>query len=118
MYPLDEYTTVIGFEAVIADRIVTVQIKDKAKLESGQLDPSRIRSPTVTGKETQRAVAGPGPGWRVPGSEPWADGTGQGGQESPDGVLCDLEPIIQFSELPASLSIKQVTVPVLSSKAG
>ncbi|KAM5162828.1 von Willebrand factor A domain-containing protein 5B1 [Callospermophilus lateralis] len=48
VYPLDEYTTVIGFEAVIADRIVTVQIKDKAKLESGHLDTSRIRSSTVT----------------------------------------------------------------------
>uniref|UniRef100_A0A8W4F833 von Willebrand factor A domain containing 5B1 n=1 Tax=Sus scrofa TaxID=9823 RepID=A0A8W4F833_PIG len=33
VYPLDEYTTVIGFEAVIADRVVTVQIKDKAKME-------------------------------------------------------------------------------------
>lgn len=111
VYPLDEYTTVIGFEAVIADRVVTVQIKDKAKLESGLSDASsRIRASTVTGKQTRRAVAGPGPGWRVPGSEPQADG-----QESPDGILCDLEPIIQFSELPAPLSIKPVIVPVLTS---
>uniref|UniRef100_A0A452FVG9 von Willebrand factor A domain containing 5B1 n=1 Tax=Capra hircus TaxID=9925 RepID=A0A452FVG9_CAPHI len=32
VYPLDEYTTVIGFEAVIGDRVVTVQIKDKGPL--------------------------------------------------------------------------------------
>uniref|UniRef100_A0A452R7J4 von Willebrand factor A domain containing 5B1 n=1 Tax=Ursus americanus TaxID=9643 RepID=A0A452R7J4_URSAM len=37
VYPLDEYTTVIGFEAVIADRVVTVQIKDKAKMERNTL---------------------------------------------------------------------------------
>ncbi|XP_013920089.1 PREDICTED: von Willebrand factor A domain-containing protein 5B1 [Thamnophis sirtalis] len=33
IYPLDEYTTVVGFEAVIAERVVTVQIKDKARIE-------------------------------------------------------------------------------------
>ncbi|XP_075418708.1 von Willebrand factor A domain-containing protein 5B1 [Tenrec ecaudatus] len=49
VYPLDEYTTVIGFEAVIANRVVTVQIKDKAKLESGHNDTNRVRSSTVTG---------------------------------------------------------------------
>uniref|UniRef100_A0A8C0K826 von Willebrand factor A domain containing 5B1 n=1 Tax=Canis lupus dingo TaxID=286419 RepID=A0A8C0K826_CANLU len=37
VYPLDEYTTVIGFEAVIADRVVTVQIKDKAKMDRNNL---------------------------------------------------------------------------------
>ncbi|XP_004678624.1 PREDICTED: von Willebrand factor A domain-containing protein 5B1 [Condylura cristata] len=50
VYPLDEYTTVIGFEAVIANRVVTVQIKDKAKLESGHSDAGRTRATTVTGK--------------------------------------------------------------------
>ncbi|XP_045154877.1 von Willebrand factor A domain-containing protein 5B1 [Echinops telfairi] len=49
VYPLDESTTVIGFEAVIANRVVTVQIKDKAKLESGHMDTNRVRSSTVTG---------------------------------------------------------------------
>ncbi|NXO01976.1 VW5B1 protein, partial [Rhinopomastus cyanomelas] len=33
IYPLDEGTTVVGFEAAVAQRVVTVQIKDKAKLE-------------------------------------------------------------------------------------
>uniref|UniRef100_A0A670ZIH3 von Willebrand factor A domain containing 5B1 n=1 Tax=Pseudonaja textilis TaxID=8673 RepID=A0A670ZIH3_PSETE len=33
VYPLDEYTTVVGFEAVISQRVVTVQIKDKARIE-------------------------------------------------------------------------------------
>ncbi|KAB0400553.1 hypothetical protein E2I00_002777 [Balaenoptera physalus] len=50
VYPLDEYTTVIGFEAVIADRVVTVQIKDKAKMEGGHLDATGLRAATVTGK--------------------------------------------------------------------
>lgn len=53
VYPLDEYTTVIGFEAVIADRVVTVQIKDKAKMESGRFNPNRIQATTVTGKEAR-----------------------------------------------------------------
>lgn len=59
VYPLDEYTTVIGFEAIIADRIVTVQIKDKAKLESCQLETSYMGA-TVTGKVARRPVGGPG----------------------------------------------------------
>lgn len=60
VYPLDEYTTVIGFEAVIADRVVTVQIKDKAKMECGHFNATHIRATTVTGKEARRAVAEPG----------------------------------------------------------
>lgn len=67
MYPLDEHTTVIGFEAAIANRVVTVQIKDKAKLESGQFETSRVRPATVTGKETRRARAAPEPGWEPRG---------------------------------------------------
>jgi hypothetical protein len=66
VYPLDEYTTVIGFEAVIADRIVTVQIKDKAKLESGHSEVSRVQPATVTGKEIQRAMEGHPTGLRSP----------------------------------------------------
>ncbi|XP_077007135.1 von Willebrand factor A domain-containing protein 5B1 isoform X2 [Tamandua tetradactyla] len=49
VYPLDDYTTVIGFEAVIADRVVTVQIKDKAKLESSHVDVPRVRGTPITG---------------------------------------------------------------------
>ncbi|XP_040507314.1 von Willebrand factor A domain-containing protein 5B1 isoform X3 [Gallus gallus] len=33
VFPLDEGTTVVGFEAVICQRAVTVQIKDKAKID-------------------------------------------------------------------------------------
>ncbi|XP_059936400.1 von Willebrand factor A domain-containing protein 5B1 [Mesoplodon densirostris] len=55
VYPLDEYTTVIGFEAVIADRVVTVQIKDKAKMEGGHLDATGLRAATVTGKKARKA---------------------------------------------------------------
>ncbi|XP_028615755.1 von Willebrand factor A domain-containing protein 5B1 isoform X2 [Grammomys surdaster] len=46
VYPTDEYTTVVGFEAVIADRVVTIQLRDKAKLDRSHLD---IQSATVTG---------------------------------------------------------------------
>ncbi|XP_044308289.1 von Willebrand factor A domain-containing protein 5B1 [Varanus komodoensis] len=38
IYPLDEYTTVVGFEAVISERIVTVQIKDKARIDDCYFD--------------------------------------------------------------------------------
>lgn len=58
VYPLDEYTTVIGFEAVIADRVVTVQIKDKAKMEGGHFNATHFRATTVTGKEARGARAG------------------------------------------------------------
>lgn len=47
MYPTDECTTVVGFEAVIADRVVTIQLRDKAKLDRSYLD---VQSATVTGK--------------------------------------------------------------------
>ncbi|NXE54246.1 VW5B1 protein, partial [Casuarius casuarius] len=33
VYPLDECTTVVGFEAAVARRAVTVQIKAKAKID-------------------------------------------------------------------------------------
>ncbi|XP_072210219.1 von Willebrand factor A domain-containing protein 5B1 isoform X3 [Excalfactoria chinensis] len=38
IFPLDEGTTVVGFEAVICQRAVTVQIKDKAKIDDLYLD--------------------------------------------------------------------------------
>uniref|UniRef100_A0A8C3IH18 von Willebrand factor A domain containing 5B1 n=1 Tax=Chrysemys picta bellii TaxID=8478 RepID=A0A8C3IH18_CHRPI len=38
VYPLDEYTTVVGFEAVVSRRAVTVQIKDKAKIDDCYLN--------------------------------------------------------------------------------
>ncbi|XP_055430474.1 von Willebrand factor A domain-containing protein 5B1 [Bubalus kerabau] len=57
VYPLDEHTTVIGFEAVIGDRVVTVQIKDKAKIEGGHFEATGIRAATVTGKRAGGAVS-------------------------------------------------------------
>ncbi|XP_045046315.2 von Willebrand factor A domain-containing protein 5B1 [Desmodus rotundus] len=56
VYPLDEYTTVIGFEAVIADRVVTVQIKDKAKMETGHFNATRSRAATIMGNILQEGV--------------------------------------------------------------
>lgn len=38
MYPLDEGTTVVGFEAAVSQRTVTVQIKDKAKTDVTYFD--------------------------------------------------------------------------------
>ncbi|XP_053256473.1 von Willebrand factor A domain-containing protein 5B1 isoform X3 [Podarcis raffonei] len=38
VYPLDEYTTVVGFEAMISERVVTVQIKDKARIDDCYVD--------------------------------------------------------------------------------
>uniref|UniRef100_A0A8C7BET5 von Willebrand factor A domain containing 5B1 n=1 Tax=Neovison vison TaxID=452646 RepID=A0A8C7BET5_NEOVI len=57
VYPLDEYTTVIGFEAVIADRVVTVQIKDKAKLDNSHFEGTRVRATSVTGNALQEAMS-------------------------------------------------------------
>lgn len=76
MYPLDEHTTVIGFEAVIGDRVVTVQIKDKAKIEGGHFEATGIRAATVTGKRAGGAVAGPGCGWSLEQTERGAVGSG------------------------------------------
>lgn len=38
VYPLDEYTTVVGFEAMVSERVVTVQIKDKARIDDCYVD--------------------------------------------------------------------------------
>ncbi|KAE8594665.1 hypothetical protein XENTR_v10019739 [Xenopus tropicalis] len=38
VYPLNEHTVVVGFEAVICRRIVTVQIKDKGKMDESYYD--------------------------------------------------------------------------------
>ncbi|NXF93023.1 VW5B1 protein, partial [Eubucco bourcierii] len=32
VYPLDDFTTIVGFEAAVSRRAITVQIKDKAKM--------------------------------------------------------------------------------------
>ncbi|XP_048417500.1 von Willebrand factor A domain-containing protein 5B1 isoform X1 [Stegostoma tigrinum] len=42
IYPLDEFTTVVGFEAMISGRIITVQIKDKAKIDNCNFDSCNI----------------------------------------------------------------------------
>ncbi|XP_067872846.1 von Willebrand factor A domain-containing protein 5B1 [Heterodontus francisci] len=46
IYPLDEFTTVVGFEAMISGRIITVQIKDKAKIDDCYFDCCNISSGT------------------------------------------------------------------------
>ncbi|XP_072888600.1 von Willebrand factor A domain-containing protein 5B1 [Hemitrygon akajei] len=46
IYPVDEFTTVVGFEATVSGRIVTLQIKDKAKLDDCYFDCSNTSSGT------------------------------------------------------------------------
>ncbi|XP_074162141.1 von Willebrand factor A domain-containing protein 5B1 isoform X2 [Sminthopsis crassicaudata] len=48
VYPLDEHTTVVGFEAIISERAVTVQIKDKSKLNSNYIDMHRPHNGRIT----------------------------------------------------------------------
>ncbi|XP_019355584.2 von Willebrand factor A domain-containing protein 5B1 isoform X1 [Alligator mississippiensis] len=53
VYPLDEYTTVVGFEAVVSRRAVTVQIKDKSKMDDSYFDCSNVsngRTPDGSGR--------------------------------------------------------------------
>ncbi|XP_048872978.1 von Willebrand factor A domain-containing protein 5B1 [Brienomyrus brachyistius] len=38
IYPLDECSTVVGFEAMISDQIITLQIKDKTKIDDCYFD--------------------------------------------------------------------------------
>ncbi|KAM6435479.1 von Willebrand factor A domain-containing protein 5B1 isoform 2-T2 [Liasis olivaceus] len=59
VYPLDEYTTVVGFEAVISERVVTVQIKDKARIEdcsSGNGRPLDEDGHVVLDEDLERIV--------------------------------------------------------------
>uniref|UniRef100_W5M229 von Willebrand factor A domain containing 5B1 n=1 Tax=Lepisosteus oculatus TaxID=7918 RepID=W5M229_LEPOC len=46
IYPLDECSTVVGFEAMISSRIVTVQIKDKAKIDDCYFDCCTVANGT------------------------------------------------------------------------
>ncbi|XP_069771396.1 von Willebrand factor A domain-containing protein 5B1 [Narcine bancroftii] len=46
IYPIDEFTAVVGFEAALSGRIITLQIKDKAKLDDCYFDYSNISSGT------------------------------------------------------------------------
>ncbi|CAI9165591.1 unnamed protein product [Rangifer tarandus platyrhynchus] len=99
VYPLDEYTTVIGFEAVIADRVVTVQIKDKAKIEGGHFEATGIRAATVTGK-------------RVGGAEPFCKRSIIPGKVALDE---DLERILFVVNLGTIAPMENVTVFVSTS---
>uniref|UniRef100_A0A8B9SRN6 von Willebrand factor A domain containing 5B1 n=1 Tax=Anas platyrhynchos TaxID=8839 RepID=A0A8B9SRN6_ANAPL len=42
VFPLDEHTTVVGFEAAVCRRAITVQIKDKAKIDFVWLTPRLV----------------------------------------------------------------------------
>uniref|UniRef100_A0A8D3BDS8 von Willebrand factor A domain containing 5B1 n=1 Tax=Scophthalmus maximus TaxID=52904 RepID=A0A8D3BDS8_SCOMX len=49
IYPLEENSIVVGFEAMISSQIITLQIKDKAKIEDCYLDCSVVTLPGVAG---------------------------------------------------------------------
>lgn len=38
IYPLDDSSVVVGFEAMIGSQIITVQVKDKAKIDDCYFD--------------------------------------------------------------------------------
>lgn len=38
VYPLDEHTTIVEFEAAVSRRVVTVQIRDKAKIDDAYFE--------------------------------------------------------------------------------
>ncbi|XP_027760878.1 von Willebrand factor A domain-containing protein 5B1 [Empidonax traillii] len=44
VFPLDEGTAVVGFEAAVSRRVVTVQIKDRAKIDDTYLDSCSLPS--------------------------------------------------------------------------
>ncbi|XP_029818240.1 von Willebrand factor A domain-containing protein 5B1 [Manacus vitellinus] len=57
VFPLDEGTAVVGFEAAVSRRVVTVQIKDKAKIDDtcwGSLDSADVCSGGCFGCLIQR----------------------------------------------------------------
>uniref|UniRef100_A0A8C3UX51 von Willebrand factor A domain containing 5B1 n=1 Tax=Catharus ustulatus TaxID=91951 RepID=A0A8C3UX51_CATUS len=58
VYPLDEGTTVVGFEAAVSQRTVTVQIKDKAKTDVTYFDilPSTAVAGIVMDEDLERIV--------------------------------------------------------------
>uniref|UniRef100_A0A3P8UHP1 von Willebrand factor A domain containing 5B1 n=1 Tax=Amphiprion percula TaxID=161767 RepID=A0A3P8UHP1_AMPPE len=53
IYPLEENSIVVGFEAMISSQIVTLQIKDKAKIDECYLDYTRLY---VTGNVGSRHI--------------------------------------------------------------
>ncbi|KAJ8412009.1 hypothetical protein AAFF_G00142760 [Aldrovandia affinis] len=46
VYPLDEWSTVVGFEAMVSSQIITVQIKDKAKIDDCYFDCCTVANGT------------------------------------------------------------------------
>uniref|UniRef100_U3K7K3 von Willebrand factor A domain containing 5B1 n=1 Tax=Ficedula albicollis TaxID=59894 RepID=U3K7K3_FICAL len=65
VYPLDEGTTVVGFEAAVSQRTVTVQIKDKAKMDgtywdSCSLPPGKAGDGSGEGVEEETDVCSGG----------------------------------------------------------
>uniref|UniRef100_A0A8C0APM1 von Willebrand factor A domain containing 5B1 n=1 Tax=Buteo japonicus TaxID=224669 RepID=A0A8C0APM1_9AVES len=56
VYPLDECTTVVGFEAAVSRRAVTVQIKDKAKIDDTYFDISSVLESIVASGQTKEIM--------------------------------------------------------------
>ncbi|KFO93995.1 von Willebrand factor A domain-containing protein 5B1, partial [Buceros rhinoceros silvestris] len=50
VYPLDERTTVVGFEAAVSRRVVTVQIRDKAKIDDAYFEGCSGRARDRSGR--------------------------------------------------------------------
>uniref|UniRef100_A0A663DP48 von Willebrand factor A domain containing 5B1 n=1 Tax=Aquila chrysaetos chrysaetos TaxID=223781 RepID=A0A663DP48_AQUCH len=56
VYPLDECTTVVGFEAAVSRRAMTVQIKDKAKIDDTYFDISSVLESIVASGQTKEIM--------------------------------------------------------------
>lgn len=57
IYPLEECSTVVGFEAMISNQIITVQIKDKSKIDDCYFDcctPTNGALQSGSGKDGSR----------------------------------------------------------------
>lgn len=62
IYPLEENSIVVGFESMISSQIITLQIKDKSKIEDCLLDGCGSSDGVlqgVNGKDFQTCAEGP-----------------------------------------------------------
>lgn len=58
VFPLDEHTTVVGFEAAVCRRAITVQIKDKAKIDATYFDGCGLPDGQAHDRSGERVLGG------------------------------------------------------------
>lgn len=65
IYPLEENSIVVGFESMISSQIITLQIKDKSKIEDCFLDCCHANG-VLQGVHGKRASLAPAGFWLIP----------------------------------------------------